>query len=523
MKFEKEKKRAVRISKKLFKYLKGEAKKYYLLSREKSVELFNEFEVYFNKLRKDKEFRQDEFNKRKSQFKKASKKAKQKIRVEAKIILNRKFEEDSRNIARKPIVIGMWATLLLFGSFMLWSVTAQVHSTAIANGKIVVDSNKKIIQHLEGGIIEEIYVQSGDKVEGGDRLVRLSETSAKANQELLSKQLFALNAAKIRLRAERDGADNLDYSELSVEYENDEEFVKILDGELELFEIRKKSLNERVNILTQKKKQLKKEIAGLSSQKSAAKQRIGMLQEESTSLDELYNDRLISKSRYLDLKKQKVELEGNRGQYEANISKVYQAISETDLEIANSRTEKLNEVLKELQEVQTKIADLSERTSASSDVLTRTLILAPVSGIVNNLKYHTKGGVITPGAEILEIIPQDEELIVEVRVNPQDIDVVTIGLDSKVRLSAYKSKAVPMLKGKVINVSADSFEDQQTGLSFFVVRIRINDRELSKLAGDVRLYPGMPVESYIVTGSRTFLQYLMDPITVSMRRAFREE
>ena len=519
MNFKKEKKKAVRLTKKLFKYLKVEAEKLWVLIREK----FIVFKGYIDKLRKDKEFRKEEIEKRSAQFKHASKKAKQKIRVEAKIILNKKFEEESRNIARKPIVIGMWATLLLFGSFMLWSVTAQVNSTAIANGKIVVDSNKKIVQHLEGGIIEEIFVQSGDKVNEGDKLVRLSETSAKANQELLNKQLFALKAAKLRLTAERDGKDTLDYSEFSKEYESDLEFVKILAGELELFEIRQRSLNERIDILTQKKRQLRKEITGLRSQEFAAKQRIGMLQEESTSLDELYYDRIISRSRYLDLKKQKAELEGNKGQYEANISKVFQAISETDLEIANSKTEKLNEVLKELQEVQTKIADLSERTSASSDVLTRTLILAPVSGIVNNLQYHTQGGVITPGAEILEIIPQDEELIVEARVNPQDIDVVTIGLESKVRLSAYKSKAVPMLKGKVINVSADSFEDKQTGLSFFVARIRIDEKEISKLNGDVRLYPGMPVEAYIVTGSRTFFQYLFDPITVSMRRAFREE
>ena len=173
--------------------------------------------------------------------------------------------------------------------------------------------------------------------------------------------------------------------------------------------------------------------------------------------------------------------------------------------------------------MQTKIADLEERSSASSDVLTRTLITAPVSGIINNLRYHTKGGVISPGAEILEIIPQDDKLIVEVRVNPQDIDVVTIGLDSKVRLSAYKSKAVPLLKGVVINVSADSFDDEQSGLSFFVARIKIDEDELGKLQKNVRLYPGMPVESYIVTGSRTFLQYLFDPITISMRRAFRED
>lgn len=515
MSFKKESKKAKRLTKRLLKHLKGRIADLVSFLGKKLQDSLS----YSKNLKNDKDFRKDEINKKKHKLKKI----KQKVKVEAKLILNEKFEEESLNIARKPIIIGMWATLLLFGSFIIWGSTAKIYSTAIANGKIVVDSNKKIIQHLEGGIIEEIYIKGGDKVNAGDKLIRLSETSAKANQELLNKQLFALKATKIRLMNERDNKEEIDFLEISKEYSQDQEFIKILDGELELFDIRKKSLNERIDILTQKKEQLKNEINGLKSQEKAVTQRIAMLSEESQSLDQLYKDGIISRSRYLELKKQKAELEGNKGQYEANISKVSQAISETELEIANIKTEKLNEILKELQEVQTKIADLEERTSASSDILTRTLITAPVSGIINNLKYHTKGGVISPGAEILEIIPQDEELIVEVRVNPQDIDVVTIGLDSKVRLSAYKSKAVPMLAGQVINVSADSFEDQQSGLSFFVARIKINDEEISKLTGDVRLYPGMPVESYIVTGSRTFLQYLFDPITISMRRAFREE
>jgi len=515
MKLKNEKTKARRLTKKLLKYLNSKAKDLTAFLHLKS----KDSSKYLKNLHNDKDFRKEEVDK----CKKKLRKIKQKVKVEAKLILNKKFEEESLNIARKPIIIGMWSTLVLFGSFMIWSTTAQVHSTAIANGKIVVDSNKKIIQHLEGGIIEEIFVKSGDMVQEGDQLIRLSETSAKANQELLNKQLFALKAAKLRLMAQRDDKNDLSFKDLEGEYQEDQEFIKILDGERELFEIRRKSLNERIDILTQKKEQLKNEIKGLQSQESAVNQRIGMLGEESQSLDKLYEDGIISRSRYLELKKQTAELEGNKGQYEANIAKVSQAVSETDLEITNIKTEKLNETLKELQETQTKIADLEERTSASSDVLTRTIITAPTSGIINNLKYHTKGGVISPGAEILEIIPQDDKLIVEVRVNPQDIDVVTIGLDSKVRLSAYKSKAVPMLKGTVTNVSADSFEDQQSGTSFFVVRIKINEGELQKLEEDIRLYPGMPVESYIVTGSRTFLQYLFDPITISMRRAFREE
>ncbi len=345
MKFKKEFKKIRRLSKRLMKYLYKKAiiVNNFIISQCKSLI------SYIKKLQKDPVFRDIELKKGIRKLK-----SQQKIKVEAKLILNKKLDEDSMNIGRKPIIIGIWFSFLLLGSFLIWSVTAQVNSTAIANGKIVVDSNKKIIQHLEGGIIEKIYVKGGDRIEAGDSLIRLSETSAKANQELLSKQLFALKAAKIRLISQRDDKEFIDFSEIANKYQNDVEFIKILDGERELFKIRRKSLRERIDILRQKIEQLKDEIEGLRYQESSVAQRIKMISEESGSLDKLYEESIISKTRYLELKKQTAELEGNRGQFTSNISKVSQAISETELEIANIKTEKLNETLKELQEVQTK-------------------------------------------------------------------------------------------------------------------------------------------------------------------------
>ena len=294
------------------------------------------------------------------------------------------------------------------------------------------------------------------------------------------------------------------------------------EGERNLFLSRTKSTDERVSILLQKIKQLNNEIVALQSQSKSVKERMAFAKEEAKSLDELYKDGIISRSRYLELKKQMSELQGSKGEYEANISKVRQAINETELEIANIKTEKMNEVIKELQEVKTKIADLEERVFASSDILQRTIIRAPQDGIVNDLTFHTNGGVIAPAGEILEIIPQDDELIIEAKVSPQDIDVVRVGLKAKVRLSAYKTKAVPMLKGEVIDVSADSFQDQVDGSYYFTARVKINEKEVSRLKG-VSLYPGMPAESHIITGSRTFMRYLFDTLFVSMNRAFREE
>jgi HlyD family type I secretion membrane fusion protein len=445
-----------------------------------------------------------------------------KTRISAKRTLKKKSDDESYNIARRPIIIGIWTSFLLIGLFLLWSVTARINSTAIAPGKVVLNSDKKKVQHLEGGIIEEIFVKNGDKVRKGQPLIKLSETSAKANKELLKKQLFALKVTKIRLESEIGEGLIPDFSSMAFEYKNDIDFVKIIDGERDLFLSGKKSTDERVSILLEKIKQLNNEIVALESQSTSVNERIYFLKQEDKSLSKLYKKGIISRSRYLEMKKQMSELQGNKGEYEANISKVRQVINETELEIANIKTEKMNEVIKELQEVKTKIADLEERAFASSDILHRTIIRAPQDGVVNDLKFHTKGGVIAPAGDIMEIIPQDDELIIEARVNPQDIDVVQVGLKSKVRLAAYKAKVVPMLQGEVINVSADSFQDQSNGSYYFTARIRINKQEVAKLK-DVSLYPGMPVESYIVTGSRTFMRYLFDPLFVSMNRAFREE
>ncbi len=436
--------------------------------------------------------------------------------------LDEEHKEEVKNIAKKPIKTGLKATMFLLGSFVIWGSIFQIDSTAIATGKIILGENKKIIQHLEGGIIEEILVAEGQEVTQGQVLIKLNETAARANQEVLKKQLISLGASKIRLTAQRDNKETLDFSGLVSHFENNPEVSKILKGEDELFLSRRKSLGEKVDILNQKIKQMNDEIGALQSQLSAVSRRISFARNELRSLKKLYRERIISKSRYLELQKQLAELNGNKGEYLANISKVKQTIAETQMEIINLKTEDKNQVIKDLQETQTKIIDLEERVRATTDILSRTSIIAPQGGIVNGLKFHTKGGVIPPNAEVMELIPQDDELIVEAKINPQDIDVVMNNLPAKVHLSAYRSKIVPALIGRVINVSANSFEDSQTNSSYFLVRVRIDSNELKHLE-NVRLYPGMPAEVYIVTGSRTFFKYLFDPITAGVRRAIREE
>jgi len=483
----------------------------------------------------------------------------QKAKTEVNFILDKKLEKEEFNISRKPIILGVWTVMGILLFFGFWGCTADIDSAAIAPGTVVLDSNRKTIQHLEGGIINEIFVENGQEIKSGQILIKLDEISAKAGFEVLKKQMFSLQATKKRLEIERDRevrSDNLEerevmteevitldvveekdkidvkseekneikllFTEKVFELNNNKELLKILEGEQKLFNTRYKAISGQINILYQRIEQSKKQIEGLQSQESSTTNRIKFVKDEIASAYQLYKQDIISKTDYLNLKKQLAELEGNKGEYISSISRAEQAIGETEMEIINTKTQWLNTIIEELQEVQARIADLSERITASGDILIRTTIVAPQSGIITDLKFYTKGGVIPPNAPVMDIIPQDDDLVIEAKVNPQDIDVVHKGLSAKIRLSAYKQKKVPMLNSKVLYVSADSFQDQMTGLSFYKAKIEINKDELKKLK-DVKLYPGMPAEVYIVTGSRTFFQYLFSPISDSMRRAFKEE
>jgi HlyD family type I secretion membrane fusion protein len=232
-----------------------------------------------------------------------------------------------------------------------------------------------------------------------------------------------------------------------------------------------------------------------------------------------------AKSQLLALQRHKEELEGNRGQYMAGIAKVQEAMIETDLQLIDFNNEFATQIADEMREVQATISDQEEKLGAASDVLGRTTITAPYEGIVTGLKYHTIGGVITPGTPIMDIVPQADRLVVEAQVQPHDIDVVEAGLETRISFSAYKTRSLPRLSGKVVQVSADAFTHQQGPAmpSYYTARVEVDAQELSRLHNKVRLYPGMPVDVFIRTGSRSFLGYVFAPITGSLERAFNED
>ncbi len=430
-------------------------------------------------------------------------------------------------ISGRSIRVGMFALLLFFGVFGLWSAIAPLNSAAVAGGHVILDSNRKTIQHLEGGIIKEILVKEGDKVKKGEALVRLDETAAQARLDLLSGQSIAARATEARLLAERDNREDIVFPDdlLRLEQTHHAVVEENLDSQRRLFDSRRKNVEGQIAILHQKIEQFKKEIEGLKSQKNSADEQIGFLQEEIGAVRKLLASGNASKPRLLALERNKAAIDGERGDYVARISRSQQSIAEAEISMINLRNDFLNDVVGELRETQVQIADLEERIRASADTVVRINILAPISGVITGLKVHTLGGVIAPGEPIMDIVPQDDKLIVEAKVQPRDIDVVRAGLIARVRLSAYKSRKVPPVEGTVQQISADRFQDERTGEAYYLARIEISYDELDKLKKleEVELYPGMPADVLIVTGSRTFLSYMFTPLTDSLSHAFREQ
>lgn len=426
--------------------------------------------------------------------------------------------------ARPTILIGLVIMLFFFGVVGAWAAFWPLAIGAIAPGKIVVDSSRKEIAHLEGGIVKELLVKEGDAVQKDQVLVRLDNTTAQARSDLLRGQYITELANEARLVAERDNLATLAFPEsLTQEEATDTKVRETLDTQRRLFATRRESVEGEVSVLNQKIAQSQEEINGLKEQITSANRQIALLGEEIKTVSGLLSAGNATKPRLLSLKRAQAELMGSRGQSQAMIARAEQTINEAKIAILNRRTDFLNKVVAELKETQTRLSDLSEQMRASSDVVRRIDITAPIAGTVTGLKIHTIGGVIRPGDSLMTIVPAHDKLIVEARVTPLDIDWVHEGLEANVRLTAFKQRKTPPVKGKVVNVSADRFEDQRTGEGYFIARIEIPPQELHEKLGGLEISAGMPADTLIVTGHRTMMSYLFSPIRDAFNHAFREQ
>lgn len=402
-----------------------------------------------------------------------------------------------------------------------WAAFVPLKSAAIAMGQVTVDGRRKTIQHLEGGIVRKIAVREGDVVQQGDVLVELDDIRARSDVDLLRGRLGAALAVRARLSAERDRSEGIAFpEEIDRLLPDDNERIPLLEGETTVFEERRNFLASQTNINQQRIAQLKSEIDGLREEVVALRRQLTLIGQEEEGLSSLVEKGLARKPQLLELQRRQADLGGELARNKAAIARAQQQIGETELTILDVRTRFLNEVVGQLQEVQTEVADLRDRMAAADDVIRRTAVVAPVSGEIVNVQVNTSGGVISPGQPLLDIVPIGGGLTIEARVSPGDIDVVHAGLPAQVRISAYKIAENPILDGEVRTVSADALTDERTGESFYTAKIDLKD--ISPLPEGAELQPGMPAEVMIVTGEQTPLQYLLEPIRISLRRAMRE-
>ncbi len=393
---------------------------------------------------------------------------------------------------------------------------------------MVLDFNKKTIQHLEGGIIEKILVKEGQNVVTGQPLIYLQDIQSRSQNKMLKKQLITTLAIEERLVSERDKKERPDFANILVQYQTDkrqenEDVKKIISTQQNLFNIRKNSFKSKTDILKKRIDQLGDEIKGINSQLQATDEELGLLRRQEKMSKRLVKNNNSPLNKLIEIQKQIAASKGKKGELEANIAKAGQSISETELEIINLQNENLNEILAELQDIEVKVSDLTEQLVSAKDILKRTIIKSPTSGTVTDVKYHSIGAVISPASEIMYVVPQNDQLIVEARVNPNDIDNVKAGLKAKVQLTAFKAKRVPKLTGEVLSVSADILLDEATGEQYFLARIKIDEDEINHLKAKITLYPGMPAQAFIITGTRSLFKYLFDPITEASYKAFRED
>ncbi len=423
---------------------------------------------------------------------------------------------------RGPVTLGLAVVFLFFGVFGAWAALAPLQSAAIAPGVVSVDSSRKTVQHLEGGIVGEIRVREGDEVQAGQILIKLDEVQAMATSELLRGRLITAASLQARLEAERRGKDQIEFPDWLAAETEDATAKEVMAAQYSIFEARREALSGQVAILNQRIAQFDEEIGGLEGQIAAEDRQIRLIAEEVRDLQQLVKKGLARRPRLLELERQAAEIQGSRHQNQARLARVRQQIGEAKLRISELKTQRDNEIVEELREVQSELLDLTERMRAASDVLARTEIRAPISGTVVGLQVHTAGGVIAPRERLMDIVPSEDSLIVEARVNPIDIDVVRQGLPARVIFSAFSQRNQLPLDGIVTSVSADSLLDDRSGESYYLARIALTGDFRAVLDG-AELTPGMQADVIIVTGERTALQYLMKPLVQSFNRALREE
>ena len=428
----------------------------------------------------------------------------------------------SRYSIHRHLLAGGLIVLLLAGGVGGWAATTQIAGALIAQGSVVVNSNVKKVQHPTGGVVGKLNVQDGDRVKAGDILVQLDDTVTRANLAIVTKGLDELAARKARLEAERDGAESVTFPRMLLAHAEDAPVAIAIANERKLFELRRTARLGQKAQLRQRITQLQDEISGQTAQQEAKAREITLIGKELEGVRELWKNNLVQITRLTALERDAARLEGERAQLIAAVAQTKGKISETELQIIQIDSDLSSEVAKDMREVDAKYGEFVERKVAAEDQLKRIDIRAPQDGVVLESKVHTVGGVISAGDAIMLIVPESDNLQVEAKINPRDIDQIQVGQPAMLRFSAFNLRTTPEINGTITRIAADATADQRTGQTYYNTRIAMTKGEIARL-GEVKLIPGMPVEAFVQTGERSVMSYLIKPLQDQFMRAFREK
>lgn len=433
--------------------------------------------------------------------------------------------------ARAPIMFGVFVLVffVLLGS--IWAAVAPLDSAAVAIGTLVSHTNKKSVNHPEGGVIKKIYIKLGDHVKKGDKLIEFDYTRIKSEYENYLNQYRSFSASESRLLAEINGDNEITYSEFLLKDKDSPEVAKIIETQNNLFSSKKKLQLAEIESLKQRVLQTNKQIDGYKAKKLATIKTLEVTQDRLNANRKLEEKGYAHKSTILDFEAKEANAESEIAFIETEITKAEQEITKTEIDLINLDNRSSTNSLTELRDTQIRLAETRERFFAYQDQLKRTVITSPVDGVINSLNYHTIGGSIPPSHPILEISPSDDKLVIDAKIPPQNIDSIRVGLESKIRFSAFKSRTTPLFIGTVVSLSPDIIIDQgpitdpKLAGGYYLARIELDMKQFNELAKprNLTLHPGMQAEVQIITGTRTLLRYLLDPVIDAMFKGFKEK
>ncbi len=423
--------------------------------------------------------------------------------------------------AKRHMTAGLITLVVLVGGFGTWSVLAQITGAVITSGQIEVDRNRQVVQHPDGGVVEEILVDEGDTVEAGDMLIRLDASVLQSELAVVEGQLYEILARRARLEAERDDRDTLEFDPVLLEA-NDADANDLIIGQQRLFEARLESNRRAVEQLTQQRAQIASQMSGIDAQQVALKTQQSLISEELTDQQSLLDRGLAQASRVLTLQREEANLLGRVGELTAQAAQAGERMTEIEIQILSLSSTRREEAITRLRDLQFNELELSERRRTLKLQLDRLDIRAPVSGIVYGLQVFAEKSVIRPADQVLFLIPQDRPLVIATEVQVVDIDQIHLGQEVTLRFSAFDQRRTPELKGEVTLISADAFQNENSGVSFYRAEVQLNEGEIEKLPQDMTLIPGMPVEAFVRTADRSPMNYLLKPLADYFAKAFRE-